>query len=68
MDCEKLRICEIAISQLTQFIFLSADRNRNITQFDFLEDRKLRLAIAKNCEIGEKTIFVFTIQLILEIF
>jgi len=39
MDCEKLRICEIAncdcekiaISQLTQFIFLSARRNRNIT-------------------------------------
>ena len=53
MDCEKLRICEIAncdcekiaISQLTQFIFLSAGRNRNITQFDFLEGR--------NCESCE---------------
>ena len=53
MDCEKQRFCEIAncekiaISQLTQFIFLSAGRNRNITQFDFLEGR--------NGEIGEKT-------------
>ena len=57
MDCEKLRIDEIAncdceknaISQLTQFTFLSAGRNRNITQFDFLEGRNCE--IAKNCEI-----------------
>ena len=50
MDYEKFRIrnianCDckkIAISQLTQFIFLSEGRNRNITQFDFLEGR--------NCE------------------
>ena len=42
MDCEKLQIAiakKIAISQLTQFIFLSAGRNRNITQFDFLVGR-----------------------------
>ena len=63
MDCEKLRFCEIAncdceeiaISQLTQFIFLSASRNRNITQFDFLEGR--------NCEklrkIAKLKAFVF---------
>ena len=66
MDCEKLRICEIAncdcekiaISQLTQFIFLSAGRNRNITQFDFLEGRNCE--IAKNCENNKKLkAFVF---------
>ena len=50
MDCKKLRI-----SQLTQFTFLGAGRNRNITQFDFLEDRSCE--IAKNCEIGEKNYF-----------
>ena len=75
MDCEKLRICKIAncdcektaISQLTQFIFLSAGRNRNITQFDFLEGRNCE--IAKNCEIGEKkTIFISRIQSILKNF
>ena len=71
MDCEKLRNCElrlrkIAISQQTQFIFLSAGRNRNITQFDFLEGRNCEFA--KNCEIGEKTIFVSRIQPILVIF
>ena len=58
MDCEKLRNCDcekIAISQLTQFNFLSAGRNRNIMQFDFLEGRNCE--IAKNCEIGEKNYF-----------
>ena len=70
MDCEKLRICEIAncdcekiaISQLTQFTFLSVGRNRNITQFDFLEARYRE--IAKNREIGEKPILISRIQLI----
>jgi hypothetical protein len=74
MNCEKLRICEIAncdcekiaISQLTQFTFLSVGRNRNITQFDFLEGRNCE--IAKNCEIGQKNIFVSRIQPILEIY
>ena len=50
MDCEN---CEIAncdcekntISQITQFSFLTIGRNRNITQFDFLEGR--------NCESCE---------------
>ena len=64
MDCENCDNCEIAncdcekntISQITQFSFLSAGRNRNTTQFDFLEGRNCE--IAKNCEIGEKTIFV----------
>ena len=74
MDHEKLRICKIAncdcekltILQLTQFIFLSAVRNRDITQFNFLEGHNCE--IAKNCEIGEKTIFVSRIQPILVIF
>ena len=50
MDCEKN-----AISQLTQFIFRRKGRNRNITQFDFLEGRNTE--IAKNCEICEKKTF-----------
>ena len=53
MDCENCDNCEIAncdcekntISQITQFSFLSIGRNRNITQFDFLEGR--------NCESCE---------------
>ena len=65
-NCEIAIAIKIAISQLTQFIFLSAGRNRNITQFDFLEGRNCE--IAKNCEIGEKTIFVSRIQPILEFF
>ena len=64
MDCEKLRICEIAncdweknaISQLTKLIFLSAGRNPNITQFDFLVGRNCE--IAKICEIDEKNYFL----------
>ena len=60
MDCEKLQICEtancdcekIAISQLKQSIFLNAGRNRNITQFDFLEGRNCELQkIAKSVKI-----------------
>ena len=39
----------IAITQFT-------GRNRNLTQFDFLEGRNCE--IAKNCETGEKTIFL----------
>ena len=45
MDCDN---CELrlrkknTISQITQFSFLTIGRNRNITQFDFLEGR--------NCE------------------
>ena len=45
-DCEKT-----TISQITQFSFLSVGRNRNTTQFDFLEGPKLRLAIAKVAKI-----------------
>ena len=53
MNCENCDYCEIAncdcekntISQITQFSFLSIGRNRNITQFDFLEGR--------NCESCE---------------
>ena len=52
-DCENCDNCEIAncdcekntISQITQFSFLTIGRNRNITQFDFLEGR--------NCESCE---------------
>ena len=53
MDCENCDNCEIAncdcekntISQITQFSFLTIGRNRNITQFDFLQGR--------NCESCE---------------
>jgi len=59
MDCENCDNCEIAncdcekntISQITQFSFLTIGRNRNITQFDFLEGR--------NCE--SFTVKIFTI-------
>ena len=60
MDCEKLRIAiaKKTISFFKQFIFLSAGRNRRITQFDFPERRE----IAKKCEIGENTVFVSRIR------
>ena len=41
----KLRLRKNTISQITQFSFLTIGRNRNITQFDFLEGR--------NCESCE---------------
>ena len=55
MDCENCDNCEIAncdcekntISQITQFSFLTIGRNRNITQFDFLQI----VAIAKVAKI-----------------
>ena len=46
-DCEK-----IAISQLTQFIFLSEGRYRNTTKFNFLEDC--------NCEIAKSVKKLFS--------
>ena len=67
MDCEIANCdCEKAISQLTQFIFLSAGRNRKTTQFGFLKGRNCE--ISKNCEVGEKTILVSRIQPILNFF
>ena len=53
MNRENCDYCEIAncdcekntISQITQFSFLSVGRNRNTTQFDFLDGR--------NCESCE---------------
>ena len=57
MDCEKLQIAiaKTTISFFKQFIFLSAGRNRSMTQFDFLGRRNCE--IAKKCEIGEKYCF-----------
>ena len=72
MDCEKLPNCElrlrIANAKKSQFhnqhnsqVAIATFR---LTQFDFLEGRNCE--IAKNCEIGEKIIFVSRIQPILK--
>ena len=72
MDCEKLPNCElrlrIANAKKSQFhnqhnsqVAIGTFR---LTQFDFLEGRNCE--IAKNCEIGEKIIFVSKIQPILK--
>ena len=62
---ENLQNCELRLRKTHNFAtntihFLSAVCNRKITQFKFLEGRNCE--IAKNFEIGEKTIFVCEIQ------